>query len=720
MTSDLFTESDSAVYSARILDEDNAADREVLAELRTDPRIEFVDRRDEQDRCLRGLRPAPEPELLAEPTRWGYYPWRRSVVGLLGPGAYRRVRLDRNRNLITADEQARLGALRIGIVGLSVGHVIAHTLAAEGVCGELRLADFDELELSNLNRVPATVFDLGVNKATLAARRIAELDPYLRVTVLTSGLTQDTLVEFLDGLDIVVEECDSLDMKAMVREAARARRLPVLMATSDRGLMDVERFDLEPTRPILHGLLGDVDWSLLSGLSMRDKVPYLLKCLEVAQSSPRAAASMVEVGNTLSSWPQLATDVTLGAAAVTEAVRRIGLGQPLASGRVRADIAEALDHLEQPAIPGEPAAEPEPGSSAGPTPDQSDPFDIVAAAASRAPSAGNAQPWRFESDEHSVTISLAPELSSTADIEFRGSAVAVGAAVFNARVAAAAHGMLGPVDFDEDISSDGDRSPLRAVLRRGDGDDPGLAGLHQSVLQRETNRRHGNPGPIDDQTAAHLQATARAEGAQLRLLTSADEIEQAAGIVAAADRIRYLTPRLHAEMIHELRWPGDASADTGIDIHSLGLDSSDLAVLDILRRPDVMASLADWDAGMALGDDSRDRVRASSGLAVVSVHGQSLIDYARGGAAAESAWVAAQQHGLAVHPITPLFMFARDDDDLATLSPAFATELRTLQHAFHELTGISAAESPVLVLRLFYASPASVRSRRRPFHLALD
>ena len=31
------------------------------------------------------------------------------------------------------------------------------------------------------------------------------------------------------------------------------------MATSDRGLVDVERFDLEPHRPILHGLLGDLD-----------------------------------------------------------------------------------------------------------------------------------------------------------------------------------------------------------------------------------------------------------------------------------------------------------------------------------------------------------------------------------------------------------------------------------------------------------------------------
>ncbi len=65
------------------------------------------------------------------------------------------MRLDRNRNLITAEEQDRLGLLRIGIVGLSVGHAIAYILAQEGLCGQLRLADFDDLELSNLNRVPA-------------------------------------------------------------------------------------------------------------------------------------------------------------------------------------------------------------------------------------------------------------------------------------------------------------------------------------------------------------------------------------------------------------------------------------------------------------------------------------------------------------------------------------------------------------------------------------
>ena len=106
----------------------------------------------------------------------------RSRPALLSPSA-----AGPQRHLITTDEQDRLGALRIGVIGQSAGHAIAYALAAQGLCGELRLADFDRLELTNLNRVPATVFDLGENKATVAARRIAELDPYLCVRVMTSG-----------------------------------------------------------------------------------------------------------------------------------------------------------------------------------------------------------------------------------------------------------------------------------------------------------------------------------------------------------------------------------------------------------------------------------------------------------------------------------------------------------------------------------------------------
>ena len=88
----------------------------------------------------------PPPPALARrgrAHRWIYYPWRRAVVRLLGPRSFGMLRLDRNRNKLTRAEQARQRTLRIGVVGLSAGHSIAHVLAMEGLAGELRLADFD-------------------------------------------------------------------------------------------------------------------------------------------------------------------------------------------------------------------------------------------------------------------------------------------------------------------------------------------------------------------------------------------------------------------------------------------------------------------------------------------------------------------------------------------------------------------------------------------------
>ena len=691
-------------YNAQVLDPADPTDNAVLEQLRADPVIEFIDHRGQQLEELRRLRPPPDPELVAEPCRWAYYPWRRAVVAVLGPRAFRAVRLDRNRNMITAEEQTRLAALRIGVAGLSAGHVIAHTLAAQGLCGELRLADFDCIELSNLNRVPATVLDLGLNKAEAAARRIAELDPYVPVRVLDVGLTVDTVDEFLTGLDVVVDECDSLDMKVILRERARARRIPVLMATSDRGLLDVERYDLEPQRPILHGLLGELDVAELSGMSSREKVPYMLRFLEAEQLSPRSAASLVEVDRTLSTWPQVSGDVVLGATAIAEAVRRLGLGEDLRSGRIRLDVGSALNRLDDSGV-----VRDRPPPSA----DYSDPAlpgvtGVVVAAAIRAPSGGNVQPWRIEAGPDVITIRLAPEHTSTLDVGFRASAVALGAALFNAKVAAASQRVLGPVTLLEEV----DGALLQATVHLRDGGDPDLAGLYQPMLARGTNRHLGKPHPIAADTIEWLNAVAEREGAQQHLVTERDDIARVATIFAAADRIRYLTPRLHADMISELRWPGDRRPDTGIDVRGLELDPSDLAVLDILKRPDVMAALAQWNAGTALGDDARRRVSASSAVAVISVSRGSLTDYARGGSAVEAVWIAMQQRGLAVQPISPVFLYARNAEDLTELSTSFADELGDLQQEFRQLVRLPADNFPVLVLRFAVGGGASVRSRR--------
>jgi hypothetical protein len=254
---------------------------------------------------------------------------------------------------------------------------------------------------------------------------------------------------------------------------------------------------------------------------------------------------------------------------------------------------------------------------------------------------------------------------------------------------------------------------MHAIVRLAPGDDPDLARLYRAMLRRETNRHRGAPTPITAETVGSLQRAAFREGARLELLTTRDEIEGAATILAAADRIRYLTPALHADMGSELRWPGDGSLESGIDVRSLELAPGDLLTLDILRRPDVMAQLAQWGTGAALGADTSARICASSAVAVVSVQGDTLIDYARGGSSVEAVWILAEQEGLAVQPISPVFLYAQNHDELRAMSPAFAPSLLGLQSAFRELARTGPDESQVLVFRFSGAPRTSVRSRRR-------
>ena len=328
-----------------VLDVTGRGQREVLRVLREDSSLQILDQFEEQRSQLDALVDLRPSDLAGDGQRWVYYPWRRAAVRLLGPRSFELLRLNRNRNKLTRKEQSRLRRLRVGVIGASAGHSIAHVLAMEGTVGELRLADFDHVEVTNLNRIPAGVMDLGVNKAVVLARRIAEIDPYLPVTIFTDGIDVGNLSQFIDGLDLIIEECDSLDIKFLVREAAREREIPVIMETSDRGVLDVERFDLEPHRPIFHGLLGEMNYETLIGLTTEQKGPFVLKLLGANDLSARGAASILELGQTITGWPQLASEVTLGAATVAAAVRRFGLGGELPSGRVRIDLEEVLAEL---------------------------------------------------------------------------------------------------------------------------------------------------------------------------------------------------------------------------------------------------------------------------------------------------------------------------------------------------------------------------------------
>jgi len=272
---------------------------------------------------------------------WVFYPWLNKLVHILDEDEFIELRTNRNQNKITVEERDILSTKIIGIIGLSVGQSIALTLTMERGCGELRLADFDQLELSNLNRIRTPLYNIGVFKVVATAREIAEIDPFLKVKIYTEGVTKENINNFMLGdgkLDLLVDECDGLDMKIQAREFAKEHRIPVIMDTSDRGMLDVERFDLAPERPIFHGRVEGIDSTKLAGLTNEEKIPVVLQILGFEQLSDRAKSSLAEVNKTISTWPQLATSVILGGAVGADISRRIFLDQFHDSGRYYVDL----------------------------------------------------------------------------------------------------------------------------------------------------------------------------------------------------------------------------------------------------------------------------------------------------------------------------------------------------------------------------------------------
>ena len=183
-------------------------ERMLLAELRANRTSSMIDRGADV-RSRAGGPPAGAGQGCSRTPPMGVVPVAANTGVRAGPQSFRRLRLDRNRNKITSAEQDRFGRLTIGIVGLSVGHSIAHTLALEGLCGRLRLADNDRIELSNLNRIPATVLGHRDQQGDGGGPTDRRTRPVSADGCLHLGRHRaESMDEFFDGLDLVIEECD--------------------------------------------------------------------------------------------------------------------------------------------------------------------------------------------------------------------------------------------------------------------------------------------------------------------------------------------------------------------------------------------------------------------------------------------------------------------------------------------------------------------------------
>lgn len=676
---------------------------------------------------------------------WVYYPWSGRLVHLLDEREFIELRTTRNLYKITTAEREVLAQKKIGIIGLSVGQSIALTVAMERSFGEIRLADFDLLELSNLNRIRSGVQNLGLSKVIVAAREIAEIDPFLRVTCFLQGVNEENIDQFLlEGgrLDVLVDECDGLDMKIFARSRARALSIPVVMDTSDRGLLDVERFDLEPERPILHGLIPDVDPRQLRGLSTEDKVPYILPMLGMETLSTRAKASLVEIGQSIATWPQLASSVVLGGAVGADVCRRIVLGHYHESGRYFVDLEkligdrqpggeasgsldtsvqmmlpahqEFLSHDQMPAL----IEQVPPLQADGRIVLERQRIVELIEAAILAPSGGNCQPWQWACRDGTVFLFHDRERSaSLLDYEHTGSFVALGASCENLALQA------GSLGLEACIRS----FPLEQDTRLVAAIDflPGQAGsyqheeLAQAIPSRHTNRKTGVRKSLPHGVLSQLSTAAQSiPGATFFSLEAEGELREMAELAGAAERLLLLHRQSHDDMMHEIRWSRSETEQSrdGIDLETLELSPTDRAALLVCRDWSVLNLVRHWKGGRALGKLARRSIEAASSVALITMPGHRPLDYFHGGRSMQRVWLTATRRHIAFQPVTSLvYLFARLVRGNGTgLPDDMVDELRALRGRYCQLFAVNDQMGEVLLFRLSLAEAPSARSLRRP------
>lgn len=115
--------------------------------------------------------------------------------------------------------QKKISSASVGIAGLGgLGSNIAVSLTRLGV-GRLVLADFDKVDITNINRQNYSLKDIGVDKTAALKNRLLEINPWLNCTTCTVKITPEKVVPIFGGCDIICEAFDKPDQKAMLMES---------------------------------------------------------------------------------------------------------------------------------------------------------------------------------------------------------------------------------------------------------------------------------------------------------------------------------------------------------------------------------------------------------------------------------------------------------------------------------------------------------------------
>ncbi|MDO5035312.1 MAG: HesA/MoeB/ThiF family protein [Actinomycetaceae bacterium] len=176
--------------------------------------------------------------------------------------------------------QEALHSARVGVLGAGgLGSPVLYYLAAAGV-GYLKVADFDDVEESNLQRqILHDTGRIGMNKAASAAKTLRAINPDIVVEEVPARITSANVKEVFGGLDVLIEASDNFEAKFMLADYCAKSGQPLVWGSAVGMHAMVSTFTTTP-------LAGD---ETQKTATLRDLYPTM----PPAEETPTAATSGV-------------------------------------------------------------------------------------------------------------------------------------------------------------------------------------------------------------------------------------------------------------------------------------------------------------------------------------------------------------------------------------------------------------------------------------------
>ena len=136
---------------------------------------------------------------------------------------------------IDVEGQQKLGNAHVLIIGMGgLGSPAAMYLTAAGI-GTLTLVDFDQVELTNLQRqIVHHQQDIGKTKVESAQKNLSRINPEVRINPVASRADQPLLEQLVQQADVVIDASDNYETRFAVNSACVRHRIPLVSGAAIR------------------------------------------------------------------------------------------------------------------------------------------------------------------------------------------------------------------------------------------------------------------------------------------------------------------------------------------------------------------------------------------------------------------------------------------------------------------------------------------------------